>query len=280
MKVLIIGSGGNIGTPLVQALVDRSLVPTLAVRNTQKAEDKWGNKVTTTQFDFEDPTTFTSALEGQEAVFFIAGHSNPVPSVQQFLTVAKEAGVKRIVFSSGRTTGDVPGKPLNDVEKLVRTWDRQWTILRPGWFMQNFVNWLGGTIRAENKLFLPAGNAKTAFIDVRDIADVAATCLLEEGHHGQLYNLTSDEALSHTEVCALISQASGKLVTYVPQERASFISTMLEKGWTEAAANYTADLYKYVISGKEEEISDDVAKVLGKTPRRFQAFAQEHADRF
>ncbi|NET32511.1 MAG: NmrA family NAD(P)-binding protein, partial [Cyanothece sp. SIO1E1] len=229
---------------------------------------------------FEDPTTFTTALEGEEAVFFIAGHSNPVPSVQQFLTTAKDAGVKRVVFSSGRTTGDVPGKPLNDVENLVRAWHGQWTILRPGWFMQNFVNWLGGTIRAENKLFLPAGNAKTAFIDVRDIADVAALCLLEDGHDAQLYNLTSDEALSHEEVCAIISQASGKSVSYIPQERADFLNTMIERGWTEAAANYTADLYKYVLSGKEEEISDDVAKVLGKTPRRFQAFAHEHADRF
>lgn len=280
MKVLIIGSGGNIGTPLVQALINKDLAPTLAVRDIQKAEDKWGDKLMIIPFDFEDSTTFSSALEGQEAVFFIAGHPNPVPSVQRFLTEAKEAGVSRIVFSSGRTTGDVPGKPLNDVENLVRDWEDQWTILRPGWFMQNFVNWLGGTIRAENKLFLPAGNAKTAFIDVRDIAEVAAICLVEEGHHAQLYNLTSDEALSHAEVCAIISQVSGKTVTYVPQDRATFISTMQDRGWTEARAKYTADLYTYVLSGKEEEISDDVAKVLGKNPRRFRAFAQEYADRF
>ncbi len=280
MKVLVIGSGGNIGTPLVQALIAQGIKPTLGVRNTQKALDKWGSDTKIVHFDYEEPAAFDSALAGQEAIFFIAGHANPVPSVQQLLHSAKASGVRRVVFSSGRTTGDVPGKPLNEVENLVRDWEGEWTILRPGWFMQNFVNWLGGTIRAESKLFLPAGQARTAFIDVRDIADVAIKCLLEDGYHGQLYNLTSDEALSHTEVCAVISHVSGKTVTYVPQDRSTYIQTMQERGWTEAAANYTADLYTYVTSGKEEEISEDVASILGKAPRRFQAFAQEHADQF
>ena len=280
MKVLVIGSGGNIGTPLVQALIEKGIVPTLGVRNTQKAQENWGSQVKVVPFDYEESSTFAPAIVGQEAIFFIAGHANPVPSVLQLLQLAKAAGVRRIVFSSGRTTGDVPGKPLNDVENLVKDWDGEWTILRPGWFMQNFVNWLGGTIREEGKLFLPAADAKTAFIDVRDIAEVAIKCLLEEGHNGQLYNLTSNEALSHEEICAIISQASGKSVTYVPLDRATFIATMIDKGWTEAAAIYTADLYKYVLSGKEEEISDDVAEILGKAPRRFQAFAEEHADRF
>ncbi|MBX2873099.1 MAG: SDR family oxidoreductase [Saprospiraceae bacterium] len=280
MKILVIGSGGNIGTPLVQALMEKGIEPTVGVRDAQKAKDKWGSQVQVVSFDYERPSSFANALAGQEAVFFIAGHSNPVPSVTQLLAAAKSAGVKRMVFSSGRTTGDVPGKPLNDVENLVKGWDGEWTILRPGWFMQNFVNWLGGTIRAESKLFLPAAAAKTAFVDVRDIADVAIKCLLEEGHHGQLYNLTSDEALNHEEVCSMISEASGKKVVYVPQERETYLQTMMERGWTNAAANYTADLYKYVLSGKEEEISDDVARILGKTPRRFQAFAKEHANRF
>ena len=280
MNILIIGSGGNIGSPLVQALIDKGIEPTLGVRKVEKAKERWGKQVKVVHFDFEQPATFGPALDGQESIFFIAGHANPVPSVQSLLQEAAAAGVKRIVFSSGRTTGDVPGKPLNDVENLVRAWEGEWTILRPGWFMQNFINWLGGTIRAENKLFLPAGEAKTAFVDVRDIADVALTCLLEDGHHGQLYNLTSDEALSHAEVCATISQASGKSVVYVPQDRATYIQTMIGRGWTEAAANYTADLYTYVLSGKEEEISEDVAKILGGTPRRFLAFAKEHAAQF
>lgn len=280
MNILIIGSGGNIGSPLVQALIDKGIEPTLGVRKVEKAKEKWGGQAQVIDFDFEDPATFKPALKGQEAIFFIAGHPNPVPSVQALLAEAAAAGVKRIVFSSGRTTGDIPGKPLNDVENLVRTWQGEWTILRPGWFMQNFVNWLGGTIRAEHKLFLPAGEAKTAFVDVRDIADVALRCLLEDGHHGKVYNLTSDEALSHAEVCATISQTSGKTVAYIPQDRAAYIQTMMERGWTEAAANYTADLYTYVLSGKEEEISDDVANVLGSTPRRFLAFAKEHAAQF
>ncbi len=280
MNILVIGSGGNIGTPLVQGLIDQGIRPTIGVRDMQKAQTKWGDQVIITPFDYEDTSTFAAAVADKEAIFFIAGHANPVPSVQQLLDSAKSAGVKRIVFSSGRTTGDVVGKPLNDVENLVRSSPLSWTILRPGWFMQNFVNWLGGTIRAESKFFLPAADAKTAFIDVRDIAEVAIKCLLEEGHHGKLYNLTSDESFSHAEVCTFISQATGREVEYIAQDRADYIKTITARGWTEAAANYTADLYKFVLSGKEDDISEDVALILGRTPRRLAAFIQEHADRF
>jgi uncharacterized protein YbjT (DUF2867 family) len=280
MNILVIGSGGNIGTPLVEGLIAKGIKPRLGVRNLEKAQALWGDQAEIVKFDYEDSSSFAAAVKDQTAIFFIAGHPNPVPSVQSLLQEAEAAGVQKVVFSSGRTTGDVPGKPLNDVEQLVQQCKPNWTILRPGWFMQNFINWLGGTIRAEDKLFLPAGDAKTAFVDVRDIAEVAIKVLLEEGHRTKTYNLTSDEALDHAEVCQLISQAAGRTVQYIPQDRHTFIKTMQEKGWTQAAATYTADLYEYVLSGKEEEISPDVAQVLGRAPRRLKAFTEEYADRF
>lgn len=280
MNILVIGSGGNIGAPLVEGLLAKGIRPRLGVRHLQKAQQAWGSQVEIVKFDYETPSTFRAAVAGQTAIFFIAGHANPVPSVSALLREAEAAGLRKIVFSSGRTTGDVPGKPLNDVEHLVQQSTLRWTILRPGWFMQNFINWLGGTIRAEDKLFLPAGKAKTAFVDVRDIADVAIHTLLEEGHHAKIYNLTSDEAFDHEEVCQMISTAVGRTIEYVPQERATFIETMTQRGWSESTAAYTADLYQYVLSGKEEEISPDIAQILARPPRRLQAFVEDYAHRF
>ena len=216
------------------------------------------------------------SLKGKDKVFFIAPHSDPIPSVMTLLQVAELERVKHIVFSSGRTTGDIPGKPLHNVELLVQNNRIPSTIIRPGWFMQNFTAWLSGTLRSEGKLYLPADVAKTAFVDVRDIAAVAAQTLIQTGHEGKTYNLTSDEALDHHEVVALISRASGKLMTYVPLARPDFIQTMVARGWTEAAAAYTADLYEYVRAGKEEEVSRDIKKLLRRTPIRFAQFAQDY----
>ena len=279
-NILIIGSSGNIGTPLTAGLIAGGMVPRLAVRDAGKARQRWGTSATLADFDFTREDTFSAALAGVDAVFFVAAFPDPVPAVRTFLEAAGAAGVQRIVFSSGRTTGDVPGKPLYQIEELLRHCAVAWTILRPGWFMQNFTGWLGQSIREEAKLFLPAGDARTAFVDVRDVADVARVCLLQEGHSGQCYKLTSDEAFDHHEVCEMISKASGRAVHYHPLDRASFVRTMMDRGWTEAAAIYTADLYKYVLSGKEAEISGDIQRVLARPPRRLEAFVTERAAAF
>lgn len=280
MSILIIGAGGNIGRPLVRRLLEMGERPRLGVRDITKAKEQWGDQVKMVPFDFGNRATYETALEGIDQAFFIAVHPDPVSTVDAFLKISLKAGVKHIVFSSGRTTGDVAGKPLNTVEQLVQSCGMDWTILRPGWFMQNFVTWLGGTIRSEDKLFLPAGEAKTAFVDVRDIGEVAAAVLTEEAHAGKIYDLTGDKAFDHHEVCDFISQAAGRAITYVPQDRKTFLQTMEERGWTSQTALYTADLYTYVLSGKEEEVSRDIRGILHRPPRSLPSFTREYSDRF
>jgi len=278
MQILIIGATGNIGRQTVRELQLRGLHPRIGVRRPDQARASFGSNLEYVPFDFDDTSTFKKALEGVSRLFFIAPMKEPEVPVSTLLAEARSAGVRHITFSSGRTTGDIEGKPLYLVEQLIRNGGIPYTIIRPGWFMQNFANWLGGTLRSEGKLYLPAGNAKTAFIDVRDIAVVAVQTLLQTGHENKLYNLTSDEAIDHHEVVRLISKATGKPMTYVPLERAEFINTMVERGWTEGAAIYTVDLYDIVRTGKEEEISTDIKNLLRRSPIRFAQFAENHRD--
>lgn len=276
MQILVIGATGNIGLETVKQLLDRGIKPVLGVRNIATAKAKLGPRASYVHFDFQDISTFKPALQGIDRLFFIAPHTDPVPSVLALLRLAVVENVKHVVFSSGRTTGDIAGKPLNKVELLIQSHNIPWTIIRPGWFMQNFTSWLGTTIKEENRLYLPAGNSKTAFIDVRDIAAVLVEILTGNGHEEKLYNLTSDEAIDHHEVVKLISAASNRTISYIPQEREEFVHTMVEKGWSEATAKYTLALYDIVGTGKEEEISPDVENILGRKPIRFAQFAEDY----
>lgn len=275
MSTLIIGATGNIGEQTILNLHRQGRSPIAAVRNLTKAKQQLGD-IECRHFDFTEPATFPSALQGIDRLFFIAPHQNPVPSVQGLLRAAREAGVKQIVFSSGRTTGDVEGKPLHQVEKTVQASDFPYTILRPGWFMQNFTSWLGRWIPTEGKIYLPAGEAKTAFIDVRDIGAVGATVLSEDTHHGRIYELTGDEALDHYQVAGLIGRAIGKEIIYEPLEPEAFIKLMVEKGWSEAQARHTEELYQFVRRGKEAGISPDVEFVLKRKPIRFAQFVKDY----
>lgn len=276
MSILIIGATGNIGKETVNVLLEKGIQPVLGVRNPERAKQVLGDKPKYVSFDFDEPSTFRQALKGIERLFFIAPHHDPVPSVMTLLNLARIEGVEHIVFSSGRTTGDIAGKPLNKVELLVENCGLNYTIIRPGWFMQNFASWLGTTIPSEGKFYLPAGSSKTAFIDVRDIGAVIATVLIESGHNEQKYALTSDEAIDHFEVARLLSKATGKNIEYIAQDRATYIETMMARSWPETTAEYTAALYDIVLTGKEEEISPDVERIIGRKPIRFEQFAEDH----
>lgn len=278
MRILIIGATGNIGEQIILNLHRQGESPIAAVRRLKEAQQQLGGDIEYRHFNFTVPAGFPKVLEGIDRLFFIAPNMDLLPLVQALLQAAREAGVQQIVYSSGRTTGDVEGKPLHQFEKTVQASGIPYTILRPGWFMQNFVSWLGQWIPTEGKIYLPAGDSKTAFIDVRDIGAVAARVLTEDSHNGRIYGLTSDEALDHHQVAALIGDAIGKKVNYEPLEPEAFINLMVKKGWSEEAARYTESLFQYVRRGKEAEPSPDVEFVLGRKPIRFAQFVKDYRD--
>ncbi|MCB9264531.1 MAG: NmrA family NAD(P)-binding protein [Lewinellaceae bacterium] len=278
MAILIIGATGNIGRHLADTLLESRQQLLLGVRETEKAKAIWKYRASYTHFDFDEPETFEPALSRVERCFFIAPHNDPVPSVELFLQHARH--LKQLTFSSGRTTGGIEGKPLNTIEQKI--WDSfiPATILRPGWFMQNFTGWIGDDIRSERKIVLPAGDSKTAFIDVRDIAEVAALTLIHGGHTGHTYELVSDEAFDHFEVAKMIAKAIGETVEYQPMAPLDYIKRMMKKGWSRDVAEHTVELYRLVMEGREEEVTTDVEEVLARKPRRLKDFIGEHKDEF
>ncbi|MCO6491697.1 MAG: NmrA family NAD(P)-binding protein [Phaeodactylibacter sp.] len=278
MAILIIGATGNIGKNLVDTLLESRQQLLLGVRDPAKARAAWKFRASYIHFDFNEPETFEPALSQVERCFFIAPHDDPVGSVEVFLQHARH--LKQLTFSSGRTTGGVEGKPLHAIEQ--RIWESfiPATILRPGWFMQNFTGWIGDDIRAERKIVLPAGDSKTAFIDVRDIAEAAALTLIHGGHTGHTYELVSDQAFDHYQVADMISRAIGETVAYQPMAPLDYIRRMMKKGWTRDVAEHTVDLYQLVMQGREEKTSPDLEQILERPPRRLADFIQEHKKAF
>ncbi|MBK3543972.1 NAD(P)H-binding protein, partial [Streptomyces sp. MBT60] len=144
-----------------------------------------------TPFDWADPTTWQAALDGVTAVYI-----TPLATACSTKAGVGEgeasSGVRRLVLLSARGV-DVPGYfgaahevggPHGEGERAVRASGVTWTILRPGWFSQNFSEgvFLDGV--RDGELALPTGDGRAAFIDADDIADVAVAALTEDGHAG------------------------------------------------------------------------------------------------
>jgi uncharacterized protein YbjT (DUF2867 family) len=227
-------------------------------------------------FDWNDPATWPSALDGVGSVYLSYYPDLAVPeaveAVQSFAELAVRSGVLRMALLSGR------GEPEAErAEQAVHNTGAALTILRSTWFMQNFSEdyMLEHVLRGE--LRLPAGEVPTPFLDADDIADVGVAALTDDRHVGQLYELTGPRSLTFAAAAAGIAEASGREVRYV--------SVSLEEHAAEAAAHGVPPevvelltyLFSEVVDGRNASTTNGVRRALGREPRDFSDYTRRTA---
>jgi uncharacterized protein YbjT (DUF2867 family) len=228
-----------------------------------------------TTFDWSDPTGWDAALQGVAAVYVVSP-GTPGP-VHPFVARAQAAGVQRLVLLSGRgsdTWGDSTfGLDMRDAEQAVRESSLEWTVLRPNNFDQNFDEELFHAPVVAGELALPAGDVPEPFIDIEDVADVAAEVLAEPGRHaGQVYELTGPRPITFAEAVALISRAADRPVTYKQISPAEYTAALIADGLGEDDAHHLTDMYVLMERGLIADTTDGVAAVLGREPRTFEDY--------
>jgi uncharacterized protein YbjT (DUF2867 family) len=149
-----------------------------------------------------------------------------------------------------------------------------YTILRPNFFWENFTEgFLAVGIKGQSSIFLAAGDGKTSFISVRDIA-VVALAAFQKPLTGQELDLTGPEALDHSETAKTISEASGRPVAYHPLTEEQMVGGARAAGMPEPAIGYLTVLYGVVRAGYMAAVTPDFERVTGRKPTTFQEFAQ------
>jgi len=274
-KVFVTGSTGQIGTEVVKELIARGASVKAASRQGVEVP---GSEATT--FSFEQPESFGPALEGVDRVFLLVP-AQSIPDanrlVPPFVEAMKAADIRKVVCMTGMLS-DSPGAPLNGTEQAVKESGIPYTILRPNWFDQNFApGYYLDMIKGAGGVFLPAADGKVSFVDTRDIGAVAAAALTEDGHDGGEYALTGPDALDHTEACAVLSAASGREIRYTAISEDDYRAALTSEGMPEAGIEGMIDLYRLIRDGLCDEVSGDVASVLGRPPISFEQYAKDHA---
>lgn len=283
--ILITGATGTTGREVVKELRRLGAKGVRAlVRDPSRAEFIREAGFETIAGDFERPETLDAALEGVERALLL---TPPTPDTvshhRDFLLAAAGAGARYIVkLSAFGADADAPegfGKWHGQSENLLKTSGLKWTMLRPNFFMQNLLG-QARQIAATGSIYQPVGDARGSFIDVRDIAAVAARTLTEEGHDEQTYTLTGPEALSYHEVAAKLSEAAGRSITYVPVSPEQFRAGALGAGLPEWLVSALERLNEIFASGQAAGVSDAVRRVGRKEPHTFDQFARDNAEAF
>ena len=274
-KILVLGATGNVGKPLVGELVAKGETVKAASRSGKPLDGAEG-----VRFDFADESTYGPALEGVDRAYVLAptGTLDPFSVLMPFLRLAVERKVKVVLQSVFGVDAD-DSIPYRQVELFLERSGASFVILRPNWFTDNFqIFWLEGI--KHGVLSVPAGQGKSSFIDVRDIAASAAAALTSSRFDGQAFNLTGPEALSYGEASAILSKASGRAIVYKPATDAEFVTTLVGAGVPKAYAEFLASIFHPVREGWTAAVSNAVQTLTGKTPRSVEAYANDHAGVF
>ena len=230
-----------------------------------EAEGRLVRRLSRPAFDWSEPAGWVAALAGVDRLYIafvpdlaVAG-SDAVMS--QLTDVARAAGVTRLVLLSGR--GEHGARAAEDV---VLGSGIQSTIVRASWFSQNFTEgMLAGSV-ADGFVAIPAGERREPFVDVNDIADVAVAALTGEGHAGRVYEVTGPQLLGFADAAAILTEARGHPVAYLPVSFEEFHAAVVPDVGVEAADMLT-DLCREVFDGRNESLGSGVQQALGREPR-------------
>ncbi|MGW6058591.1 NmrA family NAD(P)-binding protein [Streptomyces sp. NPDC055189] len=274
MRFLITGGTGTTGSRVATALADRGT----SVRVGSRTPAPGTRQV---RFDWTDPATHDPALTGVDGVYLVPpiGDTEPSRLMVPFLERALDAGVRRFVLlsSSAIAEGD-PG--TGEVHRALRDLAPEWAVLRPSWFMQNFVTRghpHGDSIRTADEIVTATGQGRVGFVDADDIAAVAVRALTDERAHNAAHLITGPQALSYADVAEAVSKAAGREIRHRSVPVADFRERLAAAGIPEDFARILAAMDDSIAHGSEDRVAPTVERITGRAARSFADLAAAHA---
>jgi uncharacterized protein YbjT (DUF2867 family) len=274
--ILVTGATGTVGREVLIGLQAANLETRAAVTDSTRATSTLPPEMSVVRFDFADPNCFATALDGVRRVFLMRPPEMADPSVfMPFLRALKAARLEQVVFLSLLGAEKNPVVPHRKIELEIMRLGLPHVFLRPSFFMQNLSGVHLADIRDRDDLFVPAGQGRTSFIDARDIAEVAVRCLsLPHLVNGGI-DLTGAQALSYAEVAHVFSEVLGRSIQYRDPSPLRFGREMERRGMKREYINLMILIYNTNRFGLAAQVTDDVARILGRAPRSLEDFVRD-----
>lgn len=284
-KIIVTGASGTIGREVVRALQKRGANIVAALHKGSRAEkrEKVGTQnLTFAEIDYSQPQTLEEVFEPGAKLFMLTPYNPEQKQIASTIaSAALRKGISHIVLLSGFNVSDEKpieiARSLMAGEEAVKATGIPYTFLRACSFMQNFINYYGPQL--DGNIYMPVGDTKMNFIDGRDIAEVAAITLSQNGHENKTYRLAT---VAHTieEIAGLLSQATGKTIRYVDLPADAIAQGLRQYGVPEWMIEQNLELYAAAKEGRYTQTTKDFELVTGKTPISFADFARDNSGHF
>jgi uncharacterized protein YbjT (DUF2867 family) len=279
-RILVTGARGDVGRELVQILTGGGDIVRVGTREPEVARSMLASDVEVVELDYDRTETYDGAVQWVDRMFLMPPAFDPdaYDTLGPFLDWAVSTDVRQVVLLSAMDAESMPELALRKVEIHLEQLGIRYTILRPNLYMQNFSSgFLLDSILANGAFELCAGPGSVSFVDVRDVAAVAAAALRSRDHDGRAYTLTGPESLGLHQIATILAEASGRAIAYRAVNAERMRRILHAAHWPERQAVVAAALFNAVAAGRREAVRADLAEVLGREPIHFREFAGEFA---
>jgi uncharacterized protein YbjT (DUF2867 family) len=278
MKILVTGGTGHVGSEVVKELQKRKADIRLLVRKEDTATLAGVEKAVG---DLLDPVSVQKAMEGIDKLYLLNAVL-PDELTQGLIAydLAKKLKLSHVVYHSVFRVEhfkDVPHFASKlAIENALREFDVPFTVLRPNYFMQNDAS-LKDPLTKAGIYPMPLGDVGVSAVDVRDIAEAAATVLTSGEHSGKTYNLNGPEVVGGPKAASIWGEVLGKKIQYTGHNMDAFEEQMRKKAPSWSAFDIRMMFEGYLERGFVAEDGDleTLTKLLGHAPRRYEDFARE-----
>ncbi len=269
MSIVVTGATGHLGRLAVEALLRRGVPADQIVATGRRIEalsDLADRGITVKRADYTDPASLADAFAGAEKVLLVSSSEvgQRVTQHANAITAAKDAGVRLIAYTSipkAQTSSLQLAAEHKQTEQLLAQSGVPHVLLRNGWYVENYTGQL--PVYLEHGIAGAAGSGRVSPATRADLAEAAATVLVEDGHAGKTYEL-GGQAVTMTELAQVVSDASGRPVSYTDMPVEQYTQVLVGAGLPEPVAAVFADGDRGVRDGELEVDPADLERLLGR----------------
>ncbi len=277
--ILVTGATGGTGSELVRLLSESDHPFRCMVRRPEALGTLSAQGIDAVLGDFDAPETLPSALGGVDKLYLVCTPDQHLADREiAMIDAAKQAGVSKIVkLSAFWTDLESPSPNLRlhaASESHLKSSGIDYTIIRPHGFFQTVFWMSAATIESQGLMPAPAGQGDAPYLDIRDVALAVLTCLTEDRHHNQTYEITGPASLTMDEIAGILSKSLGKTIVYadIPPEQMS--AAMKAMGVAGSSVAHVAYVFRRIREGTSSFTTDTLGQ-LGITPRSWADFAAD-----
>lgn len=277
--ILITGANGHLGSQTIDSLLDINPNANIVgfVRSEEKGAELKEKGVELRIGDYTDYSSIEKAVEVIDTLLLISTSTmeNRVKQHNNVITAAKEAGVNQIFYTS-LVQANKELSPLSadhaQTEKLIKESGIPYTIYRNTFYMEFLPLFLGDALETGRWAF-PSGGKAINLALRSEIAEALANGLADpEQYKNSVYEITSDQAYTLDEIADMLSEASGKEISYTDVTVSEFEQALTKAGLPEAQIAGSVMTAKTFVNGALDFTYGEMKNLLGRKPTALKTF--------